>query len=544
MFDSNLPARWRKLLLAGISLLLAAVIRIVDLQNLPNGLHWDEMDTGYQANSLFRTGKDYFSNPLPLFPHSFADYRTPVYIYSAVPIIAKLGLSAVSVRFVSVIWGLLGIILIYLLTKDWIAPAVVALSPWHVQYSRKAVETISLSTLFLAALACFLRGLRHPRWLILSGLFFGLSMAAYSPGKLFIPLFLIVLIFIYRKSLIKISSIHLLASIISFSLIAVPVGLDSIFGKSGTRFHDVAVFTDPTRAFEINLRRLDTALSSGQSRKVGLKTSAFAKLLDNKIIDITTTIANSYLQTFSTEFLFIKGDPEPRHSPSKNTIGQLHLPEILPLIIGLYHLPAVLIPWILLSPIPAALTRDGGNHAARLLIMFPAFAWVITLGIRRLQKIHPLLSIFYFLVFMGSSFYIFGYYFTHYRFESAQPYQWGFSQMAKLAYSKAGQYDRVILDFGSDSALMAYLFTNKIPPRKLNFSKQILNTETPDLGNIYLLPPGSRSWSDIVTQKLLSGRNLVIAAANTLPNPGVVPAPTRIDYPNSQPAFYTFEINQ
>ena len=541
MFVSNLPARWRKLLLAGIALLLAAVIRIVDLQNLPNGLHWDEMDTGYQANSLFRTGKDYFNNPLPLFPHSFADYRTPVYIYSAIPIIANLGLSAVSVRFVSVIWGLLGVILIYLLTKDWLAPLIVALSPWHVQYSRKAVETISLSTIFLVALACFLRGLRQPRWLILSGLFFGLSMAAYSPGKLFIPLFLLVLILINHKPLFKISSIYLLLSILSFSLIAVPVGLDSIFGKSGTRFHDVAIFTDPTRAFEINLRRLDTALSSGQPRQVGLKTSVFAKLLDNKVIDITTTLASNYLQTFSTEFLFIKGDPEPRHSPSKNTIGQLHLIEILPLIIGLYHLPAVLIPWILLSPVPAAMTRDGGVHAARLLILLPALAWTITLGLRRFPR---LLLTLYSLLFTISSFYIYGYYFTHYRFESAQPYQWGFSQMAKLAYSKAGQYDRVILDFGPDSALMAYLFTNKIPPRKLNFSKQILNTETPDLDNIYLLPPGSRSWSDIATQKLLSGRNLVIAAASVLPNPGVVPAPTRIDYPNSLPAFYTFEINQ
>ena len=89
--------------------------------------------------------------------------------------------------------------------------------------------------------------------------------------------------------------------------------------------------------------------------------------------------------------------PEPRHSPSKNTIGQLHLSETLPLIIGLYHFPAVLIPWILLSPIPAALTREGGNHAARLLILFPALAWVITLGVRRLQKsiLYYLFSIFW-----------------------------------------------------------------------------------------------------------------------------------------------------
>ena len=126
----NLPVK------LAVLLLLASLLRFWNLGTLPNGLHWDEMDTGYQAYSLFRTGKDYFNNPLPIFPHSFADYRTPVFIYSAVPFVASLGLSAVSVRLVAAVWGLLGIVLIYILVRDWLAPLILALSPWHLQYSR------------------------------------------------------------------------------------------------------------------------------------------------------------------------------------------------------------------------------------------------------------------------------------------------------------------------------------------------------------------------------------------------------------------------
>ncbi|KKU58562.1 MAG: hypothetical protein UX80_C0001G0001, partial [Candidatus Amesbacteria bacterium GW2011_GWA2_47_11b] len=173
-------------------LLLAALLRLISLGTLPNGLHWDEMDTGYQAYSLLRTGKDYFNNPLPMFPHSFADFRTPVFIYSAVPFVAFLGLSATSVRLIAVTWGLVSIVLIYLLVRDWLAPLVFALSPWHLQYSRKSVETMSLTATFLLGLVCFQRGLRQPRWLILSALGFGLAMSAYAPGKLFVPLFLLV----------------------------------------------------------------------------------------------------------------------------------------------------------------------------------------------------------------------------------------------------------------------------------------------------------------------------------------------------------------
>ncbi|KKU27670.1 MAG: hypothetical protein UX92_C0008G0008 [Candidatus Amesbacteria bacterium GW2011_GWA1_47_20] len=521
-------------------LLLAALLRLISLGTLPNGLHWDEMDTGYQAYSLLRTGKDYFNNPLPMFPHSFADFRTPVFIYSAVPFVAFLGLSATSVRLIAVTWGLVSIVLIYLLVRDWLAPLVFALSPWHLQYSRKSVETMSLTATFLLGLVCFQRGLRQPRWLILSALGFGLAMSAYAPGKLFVPLFLLVLVFIYRRSVSLIPQKSLIAPIVILLLFAVTVYGDTLFGKSGTRFHDVAIFTDPTIATEINYQRQLSAEAGGRARTVGMSPGIVDKLLHNKPQVWINTFLTNYLRTWSTDFLFIKGDLEPRHSPSRDSIGMLHMLEIVPFLIGIYLITRkknwLLASWLLLAPIPSALTRDGGVHAARLLILFPALAWTITLGIRRLPvKL-------YLLLFLISNFYVWGYYFTHYRFESAKPFQWGFSQMITTAVSRQNDYDRVIVDFNRDSPLMAYLFTTKFPPARLQamhpLQEQILTGDARALvfGKIWLMQPGGRNWTNIS----LSGRNLVIASADQSLLDRI-PGSTRLNYPDSLPAFYTFE---
>ena len=128
-------------------LVLAGILRFWDISHLPNGLHWDEQDTGYQAYSLLKTGKDYFGNVLPLFPHSFADWRTPVFVYSAIPFVKLLGLTPLAVRLPSAISGILSVILIYYLANQLfkkpvgiLAALVLSLSPWHVLYGRQSVE--------------------------------------------------------------------------------------------------------------------------------------------------------------------------------------------------------------------------------------------------------------------------------------------------------------------------------------------------------------------------------------------------------------------
>src|SRR3989344_4162915 len=446
------------LILAGI-VILASLLRFYDIDKLPNGLHWDEQDTGYQAYSLLKTGKDYFGNTLPLFPHSFADFRTPVFIYSSVPIVKFFGLTPFSVRVISAVSGILSVILIFYLARELtpfpslypregrrrggvgvLAALVLGPSPCPILSPRQSVECNIMLPYMLLSLITFYKGLKSPRWLVLSALFFGLTTATYSPAKFLL---------IYQKT-------RKLKHITLFITIYLPIIFFSTFGTAGTRFHDLSILTDPQVGSVVDLQRQTSSLSPVSSPTVGLSPSFLDKLTYNKPGVWLSSFLSNYLNTYSTEYLFTKGDQQLRHSPSKDSIGQLYLIEILPLIIGLYFIKSnkLLLFWFLVGPIPSALTRDGGPHAARTFLLLPAFALTIAFGISKLKRFMPI----YLSLWLVACGIVLNYFFGIYRLESASPFQWGFNQVVTLASSKSPEYDHTFIDVENDSALMAYLF--------------------------------------------------------------------------------------
>src|SRR5579859_7887433 len=130
----------KKIILIGI-LIVAFFLRIWQIDKVPVSLFGDELDLGYQAYSILHTGADYYGNKWPLQFHSLAEYRTPLYLYSAVPTVAIWGISPLGVRLPAVIFGVLGIWALYLLVKELTeredialgAAAVMTFSPWHLQ---------------------------------------------------------------------------------------------------------------------------------------------------------------------------------------------------------------------------------------------------------------------------------------------------------------------------------------------------------------------------------------------------------------------------
>ena len=90
---------------------------------------------------------------------------------------------------------------------------------------------------------------------------------------------------------------------------------------------------------------------------------------------------------------------------------------------------------------------------------------------------------------------------------------------------------------------MAYLFYTRFDLVKFQNLQPLANVEvTPGLtsrqfGNIYLLHPGIRVWTNIH----LTGKNLIIASADQPLIDQIKPVVNRIDYPDSTPAFYIFE---
>jgi len=134
-------------------LVLASFLRLWGIAKVPVSLFGDELDVGYHAYSILKTGKDYSGNPWPLHFQSLAEWRTPLYLYSAVPSVAIWGISPLGVRLPAAIFGILGVLAFYLLVKEifkdekvaLVSAGVLAFSPWHVQYSRAGWGFISFS---------------------------------------------------------------------------------------------------------------------------------------------------------------------------------------------------------------------------------------------------------------------------------------------------------------------------------------------------------------------------------------------------------------
>ena len=224
----------------GVIIVLAAVVRLYNLVENPPGFFADEASYGYNAYTILHTGRDEFGSRLPLFFKAFGEYKLPLYTYSIAPVIALLGLSELSVRLTSGIYGILTIGAIYLLAKALFqrqaaalaCAAVLAISPWHIFYSRTGLgEVIVWPFMFTVSLWLFMLGTRKPVYWLLAGVSFGLTLYAYRPAWVTLPPLALLLAVLYFREAIQ----HwrfALAGFLAFAAIAVwiPLHLQSVEG--------------------------------------------------------------------------------------------------------------------------------------------------------------------------------------------------------------------------------------------------------------------------------------------------------------------------
>src|SRR3989344_9127248 len=249
-------------ILGAIVLAVAVFLRFWQIDKVPVSLFGDEIDVGLQAYSIAQTGKDYFGNSLPVLFHSFSEYRLPLQLYLDVPFIKILGLNEWGVRIPSAIMGIVSIIAFYLLVKEFfdkkvaaIATVFLAVSPWHFIYSRQANDAGILLPFILLGTLCFVKGTKKFKFLIYSAVFFTLGIYAYAIASLFVPLFGVFLVFIYRKKIVAYGTKRLvLLAVISLSLLA-PYIAQSVNGRTTQRFSYISAVPNKDIVAEVEARR-------------------------------------------------------------------------------------------------------------------------------------------------------------------------------------------------------------------------------------------------------------------------------------------------
>lgn len=244
-----------KIIIIIILLLITIVggfLRFWKITENPVSLNIDEVAYGYSAYSILKTGRDENGNFLPLVFPSIGDYKNPILIYTLVPFIALFGLNEFSVRLSTVFFGTLSIPIFYLLLKSLlkieliaiIGSFLLAISPWHIYYSRHASDHL-LGTFFLILGSLCLIKMLEAGWIwsMLSSVFLVLSTYTYHSNRLFIPIFLILFSFLFSQNLkVKRQSVYLFI-VISLILI-LPLIYLSVLGHANTRFKMVFIAQD------------------------------------------------------------------------------------------------------------------------------------------------------------------------------------------------------------------------------------------------------------------------------------------------------------
>ena len=198
-------------LLLIIILLIAFSIRFINLNSTP-ALNPDEAALGYNAYSLIQTGKDEHGDSWPLHFKSFGDFKPGGYVYLALPFVKVLGLNTLAVRLPNLILSLLTIFflykLVFLLSKSEIlallSSSVLALSPWHIHFSRGAWESSAALSFILIGTYFFFKSI-NVKFLLnfnLFVLFYVLSLYIYHSARLISPLIVLILFLTNYKLLI------------------------------------------------------------------------------------------------------------------------------------------------------------------------------------------------------------------------------------------------------------------------------------------------------------------------------------------------------
>ena len=167
---------------------LGIAVRIVNITENPPGFFTDEAAIGYNAYTILTSGKDEYGESWPLLFRSFGDYKLPVFVYSVVPFVAIFGLTELAVRLAGATYGTLAIFTTFLLGSilfrrrsiGLAAALFLAITPWHIHYSRTGFgEMISFLPLLTLALYLFFRGVRQNGFWLASGVVFGLTLYTY-----------------------------------------------------------------------------------------------------------------------------------------------------------------------------------------------------------------------------------------------------------------------------------------------------------------------------------------------------------------------------
>ena len=469
-----------KALLLGI-ILLAFVLRFYRLADYP-ALNADEAAIGYNAYSLLTTGMDEHGNPWPIHFQSFNDFKPGLYFYLVLPFVKLLGLTELAVRIPGALIGVATVLALYFLVKELfkserlalVSSLFLAISPWHLHFSRGGWEVNTATFLIVLGLWLFFKALAKPRYYLFSVVSFVLSLYAYHAARIIVPLLGLGLLIIYWGQLRRNIKMLVVAAGVGLILLF-PLALDFTKGAVVSRVAGVGLFSDPGPLSRINEQRGQHADFQGLG----------AKLLHNKAVNYGLAFAQNWAEHFWGEFLFLSGDDIQRNKVPET--GTMYLVDLIFILAGIVAIArnskgwGPILIWLLLAPLAAALTFQS-PHALRAQNMVVPLVVISAHGlmtmVRWLQKLKnkKLLAVGYWslviLVGWGLARYLHIYY-VHLAKEYPFSSQYGLKELVSYVGNEENKYKKVWVTDRYDQPYIIFLFYLQYPPQKFQGAHQL-----------------------------------------------------------------------
>ncbi|MEX2028029.1 MAG: glycosyltransferase family 39 protein [Candidatus Curtissbacteria bacterium] len=366
-------------------IILAAILRIANLNSIPVGFNDDEAAFGYNAYTILKTGHDEWGNRLP-FPvfESFGDWKLVGYLYLTVASVAFFGMNELATRLPSVAFGILSVFVTYLLSKKlfnketgYIAAFLLAISPWHIIASRNAFESDVMIFFITTGTYFFLKGFDSRRYFVFSALSFVTSFYFYRSSWTFVPLFLLTLAYFSRKELKK-SGFRLKKYFLLTALLLLPLVPVVLTFQGQSRFLQESFISGVSRT------GLTNNISEKQSRCQTKAPQIICKAAHNKYSTFLSTYINNYFGNLSYATFFSKANPYGFQSfATRSTFYLFELPLFIAGVVFMVkkrtRAAKILIPWILLVPLGASIT--GIANYGRINIIMPAPQIIAAFGL-------------------------------------------------------------------------------------------------------------------------------------------------------------------
>ncbi len=341
-----------------------------------------------------------------------------------------------------------------------------AISPWHIHFSRGGWE-VNIATFFITAgVYLFLKGRRNLSVLMISVLSFALSLYAYHAARIVVPLLCLGIVFIFRDDFKKKWKNFLLAGLVGL-VATLPLIKDFTKSEITSRAAGVGLFADTGPISRINEQRGEHGNFLG----------VLPKALHNKYVNYSLAFLENWSEHYGGLFLFLSGDDIQRNKVPET--GQMYLTDILWILVGVWLLvrtqkkgTKLILWWLIIAPSASALTFQS-PHALRAqnmiipLIMISAYGFVVIL--KYLSKInnkgvgYSLLGLIFTLILWQFARYEHMYW-VHMAKEYPFSSQYGVKELASYINANDQNYQKVLVTDRYDQPYILFLFYLKYSP--------------------------------------------------------------------------------